>query len=73
MYNRYCIDFDLQGLFCIEDSSSDIYDSDKDPEYIPQLDNCIKSVVNNDHIFVNDDCGVGDNNDINDIKYSKSY
>ncbi|XP_016658208.1 uncharacterized protein LOC107883293 [Acyrthosiphon pisum] len=60
-----------QGLFCIDDSGSDIYDSDKDPEYTPQSDN-ILSVVNNDNTFVNDDYGVDDNN-INDVNYSKSY
>lgn len=44
---------------------------DKDPEYTPQLDNL--SVVNNDNTFVNDDYGVGDNDNINDVNYSKSY
>ncbi|XP_060878520.1 uncharacterized protein LOC132950917 isoform X1 [Metopolophium dirhodum] len=28
-----------QDLWCIDDSGSEHYDSDKDPEYIPQLDN----------------------------------
>ncbi|XP_060846750.1 uncharacterized protein LOC132926413 [Rhopalosiphum padi] len=60
-----------QGLFCIEDSGSDINDSDKDPEYTLELNNL--NVLNNDNTFVNDDYGVGDNDNINDVNYSKSY
>jgi len=42
----------------IEDSGSDFYDSEKHPEYTPQLENL--SVVNND-------------NALNIAYYSKSY
>ncbi|XP_016656093.1 uncharacterized protein LOC107882364 [Acyrthosiphon pisum] len=47
-----------QDLWCIDDSNSEHYDSDNDPEYTPQLDNF--NLV--DEALVNDDVPVADNN-----------
>uniref|UniRef100_A0A2S2P8W2 Uncharacterized protein n=1 Tax=Schizaphis graminum TaxID=13262 RepID=A0A2S2P8W2_SCHGA len=55
-----------QDLWCIDDSSSEHYNSDDDPEYIPQLE--IFYLV--DEALVNDDVPVADNYvAINDVNY----